>query len=322
MNVLLTADTVGGVWTYTVELVRALAPLGVRVTVATMGARLSDEQRAAGLDVRESTYALEWMPDPWADVDAAGEWLLGLAAELRPDVVHLNGYAHAALPWPAPTVVVAHSDVLSWWRAVHGTEAPAEWDEYRRRLAAGIGAAGAVVAPTSAVLSGMGVSGTVVPNGRSRDWVRDVPKEPFVLAAGRMWDPAKNVAALHRVALPWPLEVAEGRPFAEVADLLCRAAVFAHPARYEPFGLAALEAGLAGCALVLGDVPSLREVWGDAALYAADDATLATAVERACAVAPEWGARARARAAEYTAERTARGYADVYGRLVAARGAA
>ncbi len=31
------------------------------------------------------------------------------------------------------------------------------------------------------------------------------------------------------------------------------------PARYEPFGLSVLEAALSGCALVLGDIPSLRE---------------------------------------------------------------
>ena len=36
----------------------------------------------------------------------------------------------------------------------------------------------------------------------------------------------------------------------------------ATPAIYEPFGLSALEAGLCGCALVLGDIESLREVLG------------------------------------------------------------
>jgi glycosyltransferase involved in cell wall biosynthesis len=45
--------------------------------------------------------------------------------------------------------------------------------------------------------------------------------------------------------------------------------VFAHPALYEPFGLAVLEAGRHGCALVLSDVPTLRELWDGAALFAA-----------------------------------------------------
>ena len=50
-----------------------------------------------------------------------------------------------------------------------------------------------------------------------------------------------------------------------------RAAIYALPARYEPFGLSALEAALSGCALVLGDIPSLREVWGDAAVFVPPD---------------------------------------------------
>lgn len=324
-RILMTADTVGGVWTYAVELLDALA--GYDVTLATMGRPLTDAQweDVRGRDVRESTYALEWMDDPWDAVDRAGEWLLDIADEVRPDVVHLNGYTHAALPWRVPTVVVAHSDVLSWWRAVHGCEAPAEWDEYRRRIARGLDAATALVAPTRAVLDGMGRCGTVIPNGRSSDWVRDVPKEPFVLAAGRAWDPAKNVAALNAVTGVPVVVAGEGSPvgalpFTELAGLLSRAAVFAAPAKYEPFGLAALEAGLAGCALVLGDIPSLREVWGDAALYASDD-TLAATVRRALDEAEEWGARARERAALYTPERMAAAYAALYTGLVA-KGAA
>src|SRR3546814_15476866 len=65
------------------------------------------------------------------DITRAGDWLMTLARELRPDLIHLNGYAHAALPWRSPVVVVAHSCVLSWWRAVHGCEAPPEWRTYR-----------------------------------------------------------------------------------------------------------------------------------------------------------------------------------------------
>ena len=43
---------------------------------------------------------------------------------------------------------------------------------------------------------------------------------------------------------------------------MARASIYALPARYEPFGLSILEAALSGAALVLGDIPSLREVWG------------------------------------------------------------
>src|SRR5947208_13534633 len=52
-----------------------------------------------------------------------------------------------------------------------------------------------------------------------------------------------------------------------MAHWLGRASIYALPARYEPFGLSALEAALSGCALVLGDIPSLREYWDGAAFF-------------------------------------------------------
>ena len=50
-----------------------------------------------------------------------------------------------------------------------------------------------------------------------------------------------------------------------------RAGIYALPARYEPFGLSVLEAALSGCALVLGDIPSLRELWHGAATFVDPD---------------------------------------------------
>src|SRR5262249_20359219 len=145
------------VWTYTCELARALGAHDVDVTIATMGAPPSSSQaRTVGLisnvELVTSSFALEWMPSPWADVAAAGSWLITLVRRVRPQVVHLHGYAHAALPFEAPVVVVAHSDVCTWFRAVRGVHAPAEWDEYRARVAAGLRIANAIVAPTRAIL--------------------------------------------------------------------------------------------------------------------------------------------------------------------------
>jgi glycogen(starch) synthase len=132
VNVLMTADTVGGVFSFALELVRGLAGRGVRVTLATMGGEPSADQRARLADavavrVETSSFALEWMDDPWHDVDRAGEWLLALADEVGPDVVHLNGFAHGALPWHVPVVLTGHSDVLSWYEAVRGVGAPPGW---------------------------------------------------------------------------------------------------------------------------------------------------------------------------------------------------
>jgi hypothetical protein len=127
----------------------------VEVLLATMGTRPQLSQRAAveqleNVELVESDYALEWMQDPWRQVDEAGEWLLQLAKEHAVDLVHLNGYSYATLSWNRPVLSVAHSCVVTWWRAVHREDAPAEWDEYRRRVREGLCAADRVVAPTAA----------------------------------------------------------------------------------------------------------------------------------------------------------------------------
>jgi glycogen(starch) synthase len=125
----MSTDCLGGVWTYSLDLVRALREEGVEVVLASMGARLDRDQRrraesAGAVALEESDFRLEWMDDPWADVDASGTWLMELAEDHGADVVHLCSYAHGSLPWPMPTVLVAHSDVLSWWRSVRGEAAP------------------------------------------------------------------------------------------------------------------------------------------------------------------------------------------------------
>jgi len=349
----MTADAVGGVWTYALDLARALAPHGISVALATMGRLPTPSQQAEagtvpGLSLHSSAFALEWMADPWEDVARAGDWLLGLEREIRPDVIHLNGYAHGGLLWRAPVLMAGHSCVRSWWRAVKGEDAPPAWDRYRAEVRRGLRAAGRVVAPTRAMLDALEThygplaAGHVIPNGRDLTAFMPGEKEPFIFSAGRLWDEAKNIGILAEASreLAWPVLVAGETAHpggaavapphvrllgclspALVAAHLARAAIYALPARYEPFGLSALEAGLSGCALVLGDIPSLREVWGEAALFVPpDDAdALHGALSRLIEDADfrqEMAARARFRARLYTPERMAEGYVGAYRALL------
>jgi len=350
-RVLMTTDAVGGVWDYSLQLAEELHARGIEVTLATMGPRPTDEQRAdareiPSLTLIESDYRLEWTDDPWDDVSRAGSWLLDLESRVEPDIVHVNGYAHGALPWRAQAVVVAHSCVCSWWTAVRGREAPREWDVYRRRVRAGLESAAIVIAPSAAMLRSLAahygpVEGVVVPNGRDARRFVTGPKEPLVLSAGRLWDEAKNMAALVAIAseLPWPIALAgdaavdrgeaPGRvqylgrlPWLALRDWMGRATIYALPARYEPFGLSILEAALSACALVLGDIPSLREHWDGAAVFVPPEHPrgLVAAIRHLTddpARCAELGRRARSRGCELTSERMTDGYCRVYDALVA-----
>jgi glycogen synthase len=299
-RILMTGDAMGGVWTYVLELTRCLKQYGIEVDLATMGAPLTRTQQheAAAIDnltVHESVFKLEWMDDPWDDLDRAGEWLLGLEQILSPDLVHLNTYVHGVLSWQAPMLIVGHSCVLSWWQAVQGVAAPPSWEPYRRAVQRGLQAAAVVICPSRSMLNSLDrhygnvIDGRVIFNGiKPAPFKATAVKMPYIFAAGRLWDEAKNIKALETVApkLDWPIFIAGdinhpggdkmhtrylkllGRlPSTEMNRWLSRAAIYSLPAFYEPFGLSILEAALSKCALVLGDIESLREIWGGHALF-------------------------------------------------------
>src|SRR4051812_20019157 len=212
----MTADTVGGVWTYSIELARALGSQGIQVALATMGRPLSPHQRQEAsvmenLQIFESTFRLEWMDEPWEDTAKASTWLLKIRDRFQPDLVHLNGYVHGAIPWELPVLAVGHSCVFSWWLAVHGGLPPAHWTRYREEVTRGLRAATHVSAPSQSMMDslqrlyGPFQASSVVPNGRDPACFRASSKTPTILSAGRLWDPAKNIAALVNIAgeLPW-----------------------------------------------------------------------------------------------------------------------
>lgn len=357
MKLLMTADAVGGVWTYALDLCSALSVHDVEVVLATMGPRPSADQREAAatlgnVQLHESDYRLEWMTHPWADVDAAAEWLLDLAASHAVDVVHLNGYSHAALPWNQPVLCVAHSCVWTWWHAVHSSSPPERWNEYRGRIANGLNSADIVVAPTAAFLEQLRACYEFTPptrvinNGRAPAVeAGDVAREPIVLGCGRPWDASKNMRVLDDAArnapwrayvigsvsgpesqsfTPWAVRTLGALPSHEVQTWMQRASIFVHPALYEPFGLVVLEAAGAGCALVLADIPTLRELWSGAAdffqprdtrsLRAKLDVLLADPKRR-----QELASAARLRASSFGIDSTAMEYLETYRALLRKR---
>lgn len=347
------------------NLIGGLAEHDVDVVLATLGAPLTVGQRRevhalANATVESSRYKLEGRPEAWRDVERASDWLARLATRHRVDAIHLNHLAHGRLPVRAPVLSVAHSCVLSWWDAVMHADAPSRFDRYREEVRRSLSASRAVITVSHDMARALHrhygplTDVTVVYTAARPRPVWPAHKEALVLSAGRMRDAARNVAAVVRVAsqLPWPVVVAERAYTSDmVADadddtahvdagavqftgrlnsrsmaaLYNRAAVFVLPARYEPPGLTVLEAAQAGCALILGDIPSLRELWDGAALFVPpdDDAALMRAIRTVIADERCWRSlafAARRRAASVSYDQFVRSYVIAYRTMQLASG--
>jgi glycogen synthase len=210
MHILVTTDTISGVWTYTRELVSGLVSRGLRVTLVSFGEVPLPEQTAwmdslHGLDYRPTAFRLEWMHEGEQDYEDSAAYLASLVQEIQPDALHLNQFCYGDLPVDVPRVVVAHGDLITWWLAVHGHEPKsARWlSRYREVVVRGLLGATALVAPSACMLEALHVSYVpvsreqVIHNGRNPIFFNPyVSKEDSVLSVGRLLDAGKQVHLL------------------------------------------------------------------------------------------------------------------------------
>ncbi|MBI5264708.1 MAG: glycosyltransferase family 4 protein [Bradyrhizobium sp.] len=348
LRLMMTTDAVGGVWTYATSLAAALVEMGADVSLVTMGPSPRPDQRTmvhGRVHLVETDLALEWQDPDAADMARARAALDRLERRLRPDIVHLNSFREATFEWNAPVLVAAHSCVNSWARACNDNAwlSESRWRRYSELVAAGLSRAGGWVCASSAYRDMVEEiyhpdhRGAVIWNGLAPATARPRQKQDFILAAGRMWDKAKNLPVLAHAAkdVNWPVLVAgqnadlerrEGiellgeLPRAELHGLMRRAAIFTSPALYEPFGLSVLEAAAAGCALVLSDIPSFRELWDGAALFVSPEDAAGLSAALNCLIRNE-AHRSRlqdaalARSRHYSLTGMVDGYVRLYGEL-------
>lgn len=349
-RLLLVTDAVGGVWVYSVELARALKPLGIETVLAVTGPSPSVDRReaAAGMRLIDTGLPLEWLDTSEAEIARAGEELARIAANEGADIVQTSSAALlAGAAFDCATVAVQHSCVATWWDAVKGGPLPEDFRWRREMVGRGLRCADVVVAPSSAFAEATRRAYALdrpvlaVHNGRTPRQHRELPQGDFVFAAGRLWDEGKNAATLDCAAAlidaplqaAGPLEGPNGATFeprhltslgelgaGKLGGLLAARPVFASAALYEPFGLSVLEAAQAGCALVLSDIATHRELWDGAAIFvdARDARGFADGVTKLLGNGGErhrLGERAQARARHYSTERMARGMAGIYARV-------
>ncbi|WP_263385645.1 glycosyltransferase family 4 protein [Granulicella arctica] len=357
MRVLLTTDTVGGVWTFTRELTAGLLAQGHATALVSFGRMPSCAQRCWALETEEQYGSafryealgvpLEWMERNHAAYFDAESLLLRVADEFEAEIIHTNQFCFGALPVEVPKVVTAHSDVLSWAEACRpdGIEDSGWLRQYKRLVSAGISGADLIATPTHWMRDALArnfptpAEVRVILNGRSL--AADCKGEPRRLQAvtvGRVWDEAKGLAVLDEFEICMPMRVVGEAHFEderapalktvkflgkleedEVLRNLRRSSVYLATSIYEPFGLAPLEAALCGCGVVARDIASLREVWGDAAIYFKDGNRLSDVMLRLRDVPEELEAlrmRSMARALELSADRMVEAYIALYEQLL------
>jgi glycogen(starch) synthase len=358
MRVLMTTDTVGGVWMYSIDLVRGLLEAGNEICLVSFGGAPTSDQRRSIELLQDSApsrfhfitaeYPLEWTPrDP--QVAESSRYLENLVQIFRPDLLHSNEYCYGAVASRVPRIVVAHSDVISWWHARYGEEPQptASFARYRSVVQAGLQGADIVVSPSKTQLKSLERHygslegrGRVVLNGSTPQPDGHGMRKLRAVTAGRLWDEGKNTAIVALANLPLPVAIAgrvEERPGssrtspasdsiqmlghldrAALSEVLAQSEIYLGTSLYEPFGLAPLEAAHAGCALVLSDIDSFHELWEDAALFF--DPRNPEALHDAVAILllspplrQELASRARRRAREvYNLERFVHAYLDLY----------
>ncbi|EHK59370.1 glycosyltransferase family 4 protein [Allomesorhizobium alhagi] len=348
-RILMTIDAVGGVWRYAMDLAAALRTEGVETVFAGLGPAPSADQQSEAMAIGTLEWLdapLDWMARDESELDALPRLVARMADRRQIDLIHLNLPSQArGLEVSCPVVAVSHSCVVTWFQAVRGAPVPDGWAWQQGANRAGFDRADAVMAPSRShadmlcACYGSLPRLTVVPNAvTDHSPAVTVTREDFVFAAGRWWDEGKNGEALGRAAaaMAWPLVVAgpttgpagqfvsmDGvrqigeASNAKVRSLMAGAGIFVSPSLYEPFGLAALEAARSETPLVLSDIPTYRELWHGAALFAdphrpdafADAVNLLAADE---GLRMEMGAKALARSRRFTPEAQAAAVLRVY----------
>ena len=357
MRVLITTDVVGGVWQFTYELAAGLLREGSSVALVSFGGNPAPEKQDQCARLRSdhgpnflyksSPLPLEWMQQNDRAYDEAAPILVHVAQDFNADLLHSNQFCFGALPLAIPKLITAHSDVISWADACR--DRPLEDSSWLRRyrdlVSSGLRGATCVIAPTQWMLNALQrnfslrTPGAVIPNGRTLPSFPDTPRQLRAITAGRLWDEGKDVRLLAEVSSPIPLYLAgDGQhdgvpmirhagsetllgqlPESELLRFFRESAIYICTSRYEPFGLAPLEAALCGCAVLARDIPSLREVWQDSARYFSNAQSLQALLEQLAAEPDSLVAaqrRAKNRAQAFTAERMVSSYMSHFARVM------
>jgi len=331
-----------------------MALAGDEVTIAYGRRPETPEDVRSAVDPAVRVHALPWLRRRAADQARAGRELRRLAAELRPDVVHLHSsFAGVVGTWVlrgrVPLVYTPHG--YSFTMRDQGRLRPGAYRAIERRVAARVDLVGAVSEmEASAARNELGAPRVAV----IRNGIPELdpgalppaaePERPRVICMGRVDEarrPPESARILHAVAdvadVAW---VGGGGRRAAAADELAaegipltgwlerpaamgwlgRSTAYLHWAAWDGQPLAVLEAMARDVVVVASDIPPLRELLGIEGVSAsADDAIIRL---RNVLTDPTFRGRELARQREqrerFGAERMVREWREVYGSLAGA----
>ncbi len=332
----MTSDTQGSVWSYSLELSRALSGHGIRVSLSTFGHALSKEQRRDAarvprLALFESELPMAEVTNAVTDFTKSHTFLTELEHKLKPDIIQLNEFNFGSLRFKAPVVIVAHSEGSP-------STSASIW-QMRRELTPILQSADLVIFPTRAALEEAKLAYQlttpckVIPYFRRIADYRTASKQRYVFSAGDRNDAAAVMTAIEAAAgeLHWPVISMQergitggvpSRPGARplsprIADQLSKAAIYCQPAPDQRADISVLEGALSRCALVIADVPGLRENWNNCALFVPQNDTEILKRNLQMLIADdklreEFALRAFERAKEFSPDRCIDDYLDAY----------
>tara|TARA_R110002020_G_scaffold154714_2_gene334920 strand:- start:70081 stop:71211 length:1131 start_codon:yes stop_codon:yes gene_type:complete len=300
LKILMTTDTLGGVWSYVCQLCKALALYDVEIHLAALGRWPTRDQertisKIPNTILYKSDFKLEWMQDPWRDVEKSEKWLTAIYQTVQPHIIHLNNFTKFKARITCPVITVYHSCVESWFRAVKGENPPQEFKIYLKHKKIALKQANIAIFPSNSFRKEiveqieLNVETQTIYNGCDLHFSSRLEKEDMILCSGRIWDEGKNLHLLCHIAplLPWPVYVAgenvhpnTGKPV-EIKNVfflgnlsktsletwMKKASIYVSTSLYEPFGLGVLEAAKLECALVLSHIDTMEEIWQDNAVF-------------------------------------------------------
>jgi glycogen(starch) synthase len=341
MKILFTVDPLGAGWSHTAMIARALARRDEDILLMSFGAEPSPGRRA---EAEADGVRLVHIPIHGPSTDSvfiatARDALKMMVDEWQPAVVQIDRCAFGDLDLEVPKLLTVAADrtarvsrgrgparkgLLGADAVVSPTRALAEEIsrrfEYRRPISViqpGIEMGDLPVSVTATRRSKAGVMfyGRVDEKADGFDLLLDSTR----LLGGEV--PLRIGGEGVRPLLPGWVTDAGFFGAEERAVAFGRAEIAVLPSRDEPFGLLSIEAALSGCALLLSDIPTYRELWHGAAVLVKpeDPRALADALQSLLADArrrDECARLCRARALSgFGADRAVEEHRDVYRRI-------